>query len=218
MLIWIPLVLNEKNNIHSFIEEHFSEELKLAFDKEKNAAIASAKKELEQQIKEESLKLEREAKRLSEVRLQLEADTVNGQEKIKATAEFVENLNSLFENIKEDLSSNRQIIKADSVQVFATLMNKLYGTSEKIIMLSNEINAVIDGLNTPIIKMELSSKHITGVKDEISDLFGHLALTYNDELQVDEAIIHTGQLRLEISSKNKKNIVKSFLQGLIDEI
>jgi len=211
-------VLNEKNNIHSFIEEHFSEELKLAFDKEKNAAIASAKKELEQQIKEESLKLEREAKRLSEVRLQLEADTVNGQEKIKATAEFVENLNSLFENIKEDLSSNRQIIKADSVQVFATLMNKLYGTSEKIIMLSNEINAVIDGLNTPIIKMELSSKHITGVKDEISDLFGHLALTYNDELQVDEAIIHTGQLRLEISSKNKKNIVKSFLQGLIDEI
>lgn len=211
-------MLNEKNNIHSFIKEHFSEELKLAFEQEKSAAIASAKKDLEQQVKEETLKLENEAKRLSEVRLQLEKETVNGQKKVKATAEFVEKLNLLFESIKQDLLNNRQIIKADSVQVFATLMNNLYGTSEKINILSKEISAAIDSLNMPIIKLELSRQLITASEDEVSDLFGHLTLTYNDDLQIDEAIIHTEHLRLEVSPKNKTKIVKASLQGLIDEI
>jgi len=104
------IVLNEKNNINSFIEEHFSKELTLAFEKEKKLAIATTKREFEAHIKTESLKLEHDVKKLAEERRRFREDVVNSQEKTKLMTDFIKRLNTLFSNIEIEIKDNREII------------------------------------------------------------------------------------------------------------
>jgi len=212
------IVLNEKNNINSFIEEHFSKELTLAFEKEKKLAIATTKREFEAHIKTESLKLEHDVKKLAEERRRFREDVVNSQEKTKLMTDFIKRLNTLFSNIEIEIKDNREIIKSDSVKIFVELMNSIYNTNEKVNILSHEIKATIDDLDIPLVKIELSNKLITDGECEIPNFLNHLKVTYSDELEIDEANIYTDNLKFEISPHKKNKLVKKFLQGLVDEI
>lgn len=210
--------MQDSVDIKAFIKEHFDLELKTAFEAEKTRARLSVEEEFKQRIDAETAALEEKQKSLL---VEKEAFHQQRTESIKKEQELVSLVNAISKlkvEFEEGAEIQRKLIAADAVNVFSELMKGLYRDSERKELLKERISEAISQLNEVAIKVELSSQLSEIQGSELEKALSGTELVFTDKLGIDEAVIHSDSLTVELSTKSKLKVIKDHVQDLVNDI
>ncbi|EHU9472047.1 hypothetical protein ACOIWI_000516 [Vibrio vulnificus] len=210
--------MEDNVGIKLFIKEHFADELKAAFEKEKDNALRLVEKELEQRIQDETEQFERNKKVLLEEREKIRQEKKHTVRKEKEMEALIDAIHKLGVKFKEGTEIQRKLIAADSVCVFTELVKSIYCETERAKVVKEKIQEAIRSLSENPIKVELSDQIIDLQRVELREELTNIELVFVDKLAIDEAIVHTSSLTVKISTKRKLKVIKDHIQGLLDEI
>lgn len=210
--------MQDSVDIKAFIKEHFDLELKTAFEAEKTRARLSVEEEFKQRIDAETAALEEKQKSLL---VEKEAFHQQRTESIKKEQELVSLVNAISKlkvEFEEGAEIQRKLIAGDAVNVFSELMKGLYRDSERKELLKERISEAISQLNEVAIKVELSSQLSDIQGSELEKALSGTELVFTDKLGIDEAVIHSDSLTVELSTKSKLKVIKDHVQDLVNDI
>ncbi|UTM58473.1 hypothetical protein L4174_006435 [Photobacterium sp. CCB-ST2H9] len=205
-------------SMKGFIEKNFQSELEQAFLAEKQRGYQEGIHEGQRRLADREREItEKEA----ELRQQMEQFALREQALSKKEAMLARNASQLTEmmrSLEAEFQRQREDNRADIIYVLSSVFQKVYHTEQMQHLLMELISAEMAKLPKPVVHLEISTEIDALIRKQETDIPGGCQWIVDPALSAFEARIVTEAMSVKVSPNRIRQVFKSNLMDLIDEI